>query len=337
MTYTRATVDRPIVLEGYDLSGFSRGTAVVQPGNNGIAFTRYDGLRVPYDMHHLYGVHGSMGSRYLALSPQEDKDLKDTPASLPKQITIVEHLASSLHLLGITDAEISLQTRPWLGDKVFMPQQGAGLEHYVLALKDNIRAIPGENGVVRCVRSATYHRHDDRKNVDVSITVEPYEKFSVAVKGGRHLSTRLAIEAERYKLKDVYNQWPAGLRARPLARLDHPFVYAFWRAARALGYKGVTEENYVLLKPGSTIDSIRKHMFQEFQEGFNEFCAHTAVSDFPGECAALGGRMHARFTLENPTHLDRIAALKQFKREGALQLTCGQKAKSGTTLAAVTA
>lgn len=112
--------------------------------------------------------------------------------------------------------------------------------------------------------------------------------------------------------------------ARPMWRLDHWVKYTWVRLAHLFGlFNWITPENYFIVGPWNTPDSIRKSMRPLYKETANEHLYHTLYADFPGELAALASSLgldwfHVVFILENMTHADRVAWLKQIYEQGLI-------------------
>ncbi|MEK6823130.1 MAG: UDP-3-O-acyl-N-acetylglucosamine deacetylase [Nanoarchaeota archaeon] len=314
----RATITEPVTITGYDLWGFRKTSAVLQPAawGAGITFKVRDHV-IPYDIRHMYGVRGIAGARYVVASEYPDTNLTGEIGE-GYQVRVVEHLAAALHFAGVTDVTVVLEGGK---DHASVPQDGPGIRPQY----ECIVARREDTGVRACdIRAngvGNYSFYNERVKRDTTIKVEPCERLEVKVLAARQPDL-VDLREQPLHVTDVYAQRDGIIDARPLARIAKWPVFAVWAAARCVGYHGITEQNYVLCKPWDSRDDIINKMLPHYRAGANEFLGH-AVIDFVGELAALGGPVRACFTLENSNHITRVRALKKFVKEGVLRAVDG--------------
>ena len=307
----RATIKEPITLKGYDLWSFSDNLAAsIQPHRSGIEFV-IGSIIVPFDIAHIEGVTGMVGERYVRVVSQGT------------EVRVVEHLASALHLAGITDARVVMSD----GARS-VPQRGAGIEAMYRLLRSQRQVTDDVPREVKVVKSSTYEFFNKRIGDMTSVCAYPSDSLDITVLAARQPDL-CALGEKPLQVNAVYAGCEQHLSARPLARLatrifhTHP-IYALWRAARAVGYRGISEENYVLVTPQDTPQTVCGKMQPCYREDMNEFLAHTLFCDFPGELYAIGNcQIKGGFTLKNSNHLTRIDALRQFVKEGVFSLVDG--------------
>jgi len=316
----RATVKEPIVIEGVDVRKIKKNTtAEIRPEQEGrgLYFTiNADPERIPYDIHHLYAYrHPVVGARYNVVSSARDEGLTGRLRG-EKQIHVVEHLVSALYAAGITDAEVNIKNG---GSKIVSaPSLGPGIEAYFKLLQGKREELDFPLEAVRVTRMHGYKPTDEKKGVQTSITIAPRNSLEIRVASARQADL-FPIGEQEMEVTDFYGELEKHLSARPIGRLKNPFIFAFWKMVNWLGYRGITDENYITARLFDDEKSLVKKMHPEYRLGRNEFLAHTIFSDFFGELCSLGSPyIRGRFALKNASHLSRVAALKQFAKEEGL-------------------
>jgi UDP-3-O-acyl-N-acetylglucosamine deacetylase len=324
-TRIRATVSKEVVIEGVDQTSLTslvikeaaKAIATIRPAESGtgIVFRFLEGynrftdenrfLKIPLNISNLKGFKDVFGERYAVLEENI------------AQVHVVEHLLSAMHIAGITDAEIFIENYSQ-GRNVVVPTKGAGVSYYFELLNANKTRLEGYVNTVKVVKEDEY-TSKKQTNFKTSIKVFPSDNLEILVTSSKQADI-FDLKEQPLHVKDVYSEIREHLDARPLGRVAFYPVYLLWKLARARGYQGITEENYIIVTPYDNTETVAAKMQPKYREGKNEYLAHT-VLDFLGELFALSPRIKGRFVLENTNHLSRISALKYFVKNSTFSPT----------------
>jgi len=119
---------------------------------------------------------------------------------------------------------------------------------------------------------------------------------------------------------DVINIEKDYFSARAMWRLTSwPAYLGVHRAQKFWLFNGITPDNYFLVWPRSTQESIRQSMKEIYRAWFNEHTYHSLYTDLPSELAALAASLdvdwfHAHFTISNMRHHDRLEWFKKIQK-----------------------
>ena len=293
----RATVSKPLEFTGPSPFFPGNVSMTVIKGCSGISFQDQNGI-IDYDLSSLQGHQAKSTARYLKL---------DNGAA---KIRVAEHLLSAFHLAGVTDALI-------ICPKSQVPTCGSGIKQFYDALHSNRVQLDVKKEIVRTVKSSEYR--SQRNGIETLITVNPSNTLDILVDSGRHPDL-IDLNEQPFYIEDVHTNAEDHYEAMPVARIQECWKYLAWNLMRTIGFKGISEDNYIIASPGATQGQIAQQMQDQYQEGRNEYLAHTAVCDFPGELLALGSKVVGSFTLSNTNHILRVEAIKQFYREGVFKV-----------------
>lgn len=315
----QATVERPIKFKGPSLFGFNDATILVNPSKHNVITLIKEGEEqgVPLSLHNVYATTGKKAKARYTRVANRPYSTHHKKADKYQGFLVAEHLASALHLTGITNADVTfLKNKLQKGFSV--PAYGQGIRDFYCELIEQKKELDSPVSGIDTLSSSSFTFLDGV--IEREISVEPSDKLEIIVesKGYKDLPE---LKSKPIYLENAYEELVNHTSARPLARLGNPLIYAVWKISKTIGYRGVREENYILVKPGDTVKDITERMQEQYREERNEHLYHTAL-DFFGELYSLGSPdIRGRFILRNTTHLVRVPALKKFSERGVFQKT----------------
>jgi len=248
-------------------------------------------------------------------------------------INIVEHLISCLMALKITDIDIA--TPRWI------PVVEAGSSWYFNALKDHvipnhnrivneiyvdeniINQLPSEeklaNGMTRKVspdKSVEYTQMDH--GLERKFVIQKDTTLTIEIQQGKHNDV-MDLEEEKFTLYfgDKQEWFEKHMAAKPIARTKKILPYMLLQIfSKMTGSKAIWPKNYTMIYPRSTKEQVWKSMKEQYREGHNEYCAHTAASDVPAELYAALHKLwwvtiDCKISLSNTNHLSRMKVINQ--------------------------
>ena len=312
----QATVEKPIRFKGPSLFGFSDSTIVVSPSeHNWVTFIKKgeNNEAALLSLPNVYATRGKKAkARYMrVITPSADYQ----KANRYQGFLVAEHLASALHLTGITNVDVTF-FKNRLQKGVSVPAYGPGIRNFYCELIEQKKELNHPVSGIEAVSNSSFTLLDGV--IEREISVEPSDKLEIIVESTEYKDVP-KLDSEPVHIRDAYQELVRHTSARPLARLGNPLLYMAWSLGKKIVCRGVGEENYVLVKPGDTATDITERMQEQYRKGRNEHLYHTAL-DFFGELYTIGSPdIKGRFRLKNSTHITRIPALKKFYESGAFQ------------------
>lgn len=301
----------------------------VSPEEEGIYFRTpsMNGDSIPMDLFHAYAQNDLFGRR-VTLSMKEDRGLEKKLEKNSTKIQVIEHLASALHIAGISGATVTVENKNSVDD-IIMPSTGPGVKRYVERLRQASEDAGESRNLVYIDKAEIYIYGETKKGHRTMIAAKPSDSLKIRVLSGKY-DDLTDVGEEEFSVENAYAEADRYMHARPIARLTGGsgitekslgwMKYLYWKQASLRGYKGITDETYIIATPWDSAEDIKKKMAPEFREKSNEYLAHT-VLDFMGELYMVGNcPVVGEFTLANTNHPARMSALKHFFREGALML-----------------
>lgn len=330
--FTRKTVDKSIEIKGYSFEVTPRRilskklmntkhSMIIQPAEIGAGITFYNQnfieTPIPLNIYHTYSRDDGIG-RSVALSDKKDTNLDDL---IPKKgeairIHIVEHILAALHYKGITDANIYIEGSEENPTEVYVPTEGAGISHYIKAIKNNIFDSGIRVRPIQFKEEATFSY--ERKGKIGIVSIKPANELEMNINqsdlGSIKLSSSPIVSANVYK--DIEKH----LAARPVARVNELLINLAWKILNKQGYKGICEDNYIIANRGISVEELTARMAPQYQEGQNEPVAHGMLDRY-GELYTLGGLpVQGSLSAHHANHPTSIKGLKQFVKEGEIYI-----------------
>lgn len=265
---------------------------------SGLVFTdRREQIRLSLES--LHANEAKNGARYLYIGREERKIVR-----------VPEHLLSAIFWHGIDDVRVTAPKRQ-------VPLAGPGIKSFYESLRPlRLNSPKAAKLHFYVAKEMTYET--TYKGIQVTIQARPAKdgELNIHVLSGKHpdlpdlgeqpfILNNAAVEAEKH------------LDARAIARLRDKKKYACWRILSRIGF-GINEDTYLIARPNDSVEEIGAHMLKKYRSSRNEHLAHTAVCDFPGELRAVAPYISGTFTLSNTNHITRVAAIREFIRNGVL-------------------
>lgn len=319
----RATVKEPIIFTGdspdsrlfrlISKNWMTRPTSMIikQPENPGMYWKIGEkGKEHPIDIFHTYAETNYTGARYIFFSDQKDDDLSNISPTKGEKAFIVEHILSALNYSKITDATIQLEPALFSKKIAHAPIIGSGITELVDKLQEQKIELNEKATILEVTKTKTKIIQNKRGTHFMS--VEPSDNLEMYINNSD--LGKINIQSKDIHLKNVYEE--LNTIARPVARLDTSLKVKGLNWLNSRGYKGVSEETYIVANKYCTNKEFIKKMHKEFQEGANEQLWH-GIIDRSGELFAIQGMpIKGKFMYSSANHLSAIESLKYFYKEG---------------------